>query len=196
MVRASAGRSRWMDAVSRSIPMHATSTARLRLRAPLILRSSCAILAPARRSKRRSNGKAPPGSSFLPKLDQTGRVVAFGTQRFGEYQTGALIVRNLDDGSFTTESTDCAFYGVSISADVSIVVRDGDFGCLDPMVFMNVEPRVLGAGGDSEVSPDGRYVVFDAGLDPYSVDYQEYGGDFGAMVYDRATERFTAAYKW
>lgn len=142
------------------------------------------------------DGKAPPGSSFLPKLDRTGHVVAFGTQRFGEYQTGALIVRNLDDGSFTTGSTDCHFYGVSISADVSIVVRDGDFGCLDPMVFMNVEPRVLGAGGDSEVSPDGRYVIFDAGLDPYSVDYQEYGGDFGAMVYDRETERFTAAYKW
>jgi WD40 repeat protein len=47
------------------------------------------------------------------------------------------------------------------------------------------------------VSPDGRYVAFGASLDALGDpdDEKRFGGDLGAMIYDRVTDEFTAAWK-
>ena len=140
-------------------------------------------------------GDALQGSSFGPTLDRTGHIVAFGTGAWkGDF---ALLVRNLDDGTSTaTWTRGCECLGISVSADASTVVWFGSYdGGIDPFVYGVDAPHPL-AGVDPQVSPDGRYVVFHSGVDPTTLDYQQYGGDFGAMVFDRSTKEFTAAYRW
>ena len=47
------------------------------------------------------------------------------------------------------------------------------------------------------ISSDGRYIAFGAGLDALSVpgDEERFDGDYGAMIYDRETDTFVAAWK-
>ena len=47
------------------------------------------------------------------------------------------------------------------------------------------------------ISSDGRYIAFGAGMDALSVpgDEKRFGGDYGAMIYDRETDTLVAAWK-
>lgn len=90
---------------------------------------------------------------------------------------------------------------VALSANGSVMAYINQLGGMDPFCYqVPAEPRggYLGACRSVSVSQNGRYIAFDAGWDALSDpdDEKRFGGDYGAMIYDRVTDEFVAAWKW
>ena len=146
------------------------------------------------------DGSALPGPSGLPRLDEHGTRVAFVTDAPRNTSGQSLILLRDLVNNTTTQITECEEYegcwAVAMSADASTIAWGNSAGGLDPFCYVTDHKGTVGACSWTTISPEGRYVGFDSGVDPYSLDYDQYGGDFGAMIYDRETDTYVAAYKW
>jgi Tol biopolymer transport system component len=151
-----------------------------------------------------SDGSSLDGQSEFAFLSGSGRYVAFVLIP-DNYSQGAdgnqeILVRDL--ATATTKQVFRCGQGdpcdrVAVSENASVVTWTTAYVGLDPFCYVSGIRAPIAACGLEwiVVSQDGRYVGFEAGIDPYSLDDNQFGGDFGAMIYDRVTKDYTAAWK-
>jgi Tol biopolymer transport system component len=152
-----------------------------------------------------SDGKRLEGSNRYGSLSGSGRFIAFVTVpplgSDGSRQD-AVMRRDLQTGE-TASIQFCGedvCQGVVLSSDGSVAGYIKAIGGLDGFCYLvprNARGYVSYCGtGWITLSPDGRYVGMDAWVDALSdpKDEQRFGGHHGAMIYDRSTDTYSAAW--
>ena len=148
------------------------------------------------------DGEPLSGVSSNAAVAADGRSVAFVWRHVEQDQeTWDVMKRILSPGSTTTIAT-CgvdACGEVALSVDGSVAAFTKYLGGLDPFCYIaGATPQYLGScdGDHIAVSANGRWIAFEAGLDSLSdpADEEKFGGNYGAMLYDRSNNDYTAAW--